>query len=142
VRATGLAWTSTDKGLALTHLDLLTGYRASLLDQRTVLLAQIAQQRGGTRSRAEVAEEHFAHSEDAPAQVASERDIEFALNEHETAQLDHIAKALERLERGTYGACTDCGTTIAAERLRATPQAQRCMACQEKTEHPSRLFHA
>jgi DnaK suppressor protein len=81
-----------------------------------------------------VAEEHFAHPEDAPAQVASERDTEFALNEHETAQLGHIATALERLERGTYGACTDCGTTIAAERLRATPQAARCMACQEKAE--------
>jgi hypothetical protein len=59
----------------LTHPNLLTGYRASLLAQRTELLAQIAQQRGGTRSRADVAEEHFAHSEDSPAQVASERDV-------------------------------------------------------------------
>lgn len=118
----------------MTHPNLLSGYRTSLLDQRTALLAQIVQQRGGTRSRVEVAEAHFAHREDAPAQIASERDIEFALNEHETAQLDQLAKALERLDLGRYGSCTDCGTTIAAERLRATPQAARCIACQEKAE--------
>lgn len=126
----------------MTHPNLLTSYRASLLAQRTELLAQIAQQRGGTRSRAEVAEEHFAHSEDSPAQVSSERDVEFALNERETAELGQIADALARLDLGTYGSCTDCGTTIAAERLRATPQAPRCIACQEKAEHPAHLLHS
>ncbi len=126
----------------MTHSNLLTSYRANLLAQRTELLAQIAQQRGGTRSRAEVAEEHFAHSEDSPAQVASERDVEFALNERETAELGQIADALARLDLGTYGACTDCGTTIAAERLRATPQATRCIACQEKAEKPTPSLHS
>ncbi len=125
----------------MTHSNLLTSYRANLLAQRTELLAHIAQQRGGTRSRADVAEEHFAHSEDSPAQVASERDVEFALNERETAELGQIADALARLDLGTYGSCTDCGTTIAAERLRATPQAARCIACQEKAEHPTHLLH-
>ncbi len=126
----------------MTHSNLLTSYRANLLAQRTELLAQIAQQRGGTRSRAEVAEEHFAHSEDSPAQVASQRDVEFALNERETAELGQIADALARLDLGTYGACTDCGTTIAAERLRATPQATRCIACQEKAEQPTPSLHS
>jgi len=126
----------------LTHPNLLTAYRESLLAQRTELLAQIVQQRGGTRSRAEVAEEHFAHSENATAQVASERDVEFALNERETAELGQIAEALVRLDLGTYGTCTDCGTTIAAARLRATPRAARCIACQEKAEHPSHSLHS
>jgi len=126
----------------LTHSNLITTYRERLLAQRTELLAQIAQQRGGARSRAEVAEEHFAHSEDSPAQVASQRDVEFALNERETAELGQIADALVRLELGTYGTCTDCGTQVAAERLRATPQAARCIACQEKAEHSTHLLHA
>ena len=126
----------------MTHSNLITTYRERLLAQRTELLAQIAQQRGGARSRAEVAEEHFAHSEDSPAQVASQRDVEFALNERETAELGQIADALVRLELGTYGTCTDCGTQVAAERLRATPQAARCIACQEKAEHSTHLLHA
>lgn len=125
----------------MTHPNLLTSYRESLLAQRTELLAQIAQQRGGTRSRADVAEEHFAHSEDSPAQVASERDVEFALNERETAELGQIADALVRLDLGTYGTCTDCGTTITAARLRAAPQAARCIACQEKAELRTHSLH-
>ena len=126
----------------MTHSNLITTYRERLLAQRTELLAQIAQQRGGARGRAEVAEEHFAHSEDSPAQVASQRDVEFALNERETAELGQIADALVRLELGTYGTCTECGTQVAAERLRATPQAARCIACQEKAEHSTHLLHA
>ena len=126
----------------MTHSNLITSYRERLLAQRTELLAQIAQQRGGARGRAEVAEEHVAHSEDSPAQVASQRDVEFALNERETAELGQIADALVRLELGTYGTCSDCGTQVAAERLRATPQAARCIACQEKAEHSTHLLHA
>ena len=124
------------------HPDLKTDYREDLLAQRADLLAQIAQQRGGVRSRVDVAEEHFAHSEDSPAQLSSDRDLEFALNERETAELDVIAQALARLDAGSFGACTDCGTPIAAERLRATPQAARCMACQEKAEQPSHSLHS
>ena len=126
----------------MTHPNLLNGYREDLLAQRAALLAQIAQQRGGVRSRADVAEEHFAHSEDSPAQSASERDLEFALNERETAELDHIAQALARLDLGAFGTCIDCGTTIAAERLRATPQVARCIACQEKAEHSTHPLHS
>jgi len=124
----------------VTHPDLNLHYRDSLLTHRSALLAQIAQQRGGTRSRAEVAEEHFARPQDASAQLASERDLEFTLGERETAELGHIAEALKRLDLGTYGSCIDCGGLIAAERLRATPQAARCLACQEKAEHPGHVF--
>ena len=110
------------------------GYKNQLTQMRNALLAQIAQQRGGTKSRAEVAAEHFAHSEDSPAQVNTARDLEFALNEHETAELAAIDDALSRLSQGTYGQCTDCDATIPAARLKAAPEAARCIGCQEKTE--------
>jgi DnaK suppressor protein len=126
----------------MTHSELTEAYRQALIAQRVALLAQIAQQRGGMRSRAEVAEEHFAHSEDSPAQVATERDLEFALNERETAELGQIAQAFMRLDQGTYGHCADCGAPIAVERLRVTPQACRCIACQEKAEHRPHSLHS
>jgi DnaK suppressor protein len=108
--------------------------KTRLLSMRSHLLAQIAEQRGGTKSRAEVAAEHFAHSEDATAQVNTARDLEFALNEHETAELAAIDDALQRLSTGTYGQCTDCGATISEARLNVAPEAARCMTCQEKFE--------
>jgi len=116
-------------------------YRQSLLAQRAALLAQIEAQRGGVRSRAEVAQEHFDRPDDSPAQVASARDLEFAINEHETAELEQIDQALKRLDQGVYGICIDCGMEVATERLHALPQVARCMGCQQKAEHPTPPSH-
>lgn len=113
-------------------------FKAQLLDMRTRLLDQIAQQRGGAKSRAEVAAEHFARSEDTRAQVNTARDLEFALNEHETAELSALDAALERLSAGTYGQCIACDATIPLARLQVAPEAARCTACQDAFErhHP------
>jgi DnaK suppressor protein len=112
-----------------------TAFKQKLEAQRADLLAQIAEQRGGKTSRAEVAAEHFAHHEDSDAQVNTARDLEFAINEHETAELAAIDEALARLSAGTYGHCIDCDATIPEARLSAAPEAARCIGCQEKAEH-------
>jgi DnaK suppressor protein len=113
-------------------------YQQQLLDMRAALLAQISAQRGGTVGRAEAAA-HFGQAEDSRAQVATERELEFALGERETAELAAIAAALGRIEAGSYGQCTDCGVSVPAARLRASPEAPRCIPCQEKAEqaHPA-----
>ena len=43
-----------------------------------------------------------------------------------------IEEALERIDRGTYGACRDCGEPISAARLRAIPWTRVCISCKEK----------
>ena len=108
--------------------------KLSLETLREGLLQQIEQQRGGTKGRAEVAAEHFAHSQDSSAQVATERDLEFAINERGTAELAALDEALARWRDGSYGRCIDCDVAIPTARLLATPEAARCIACQEKTE--------
>ena len=119
----------------MTETRLNASHRQNLLAQRAALLVQIEAQRGGVRSRAEVAQEHFDRPDDSPAQVATARDLEFAINEHETAELEHIAQALQRLDQGVYGICVECGSEVTPERLHALPQAARCMPCQQKAEH-------
>ncbi len=118
----------------MSHLDI-PACQQQLHAMRKSLLDQIAQQRGGVVPRAEVAADHYNHPEDSGAQLATERELEFALGERELAELDAIDKALARVNAGTYGECTDCGTRIAAARLHATPEAARCIHCQEKHEH-------
>ena len=49
-------------------------------------------------------------------------------------ELRQIAAAQERLARGEYGQCVDCGVDIPYERLRAQPAAARCVPCQEQYE--------
>ena len=102
-----------------------------VLGARATLEAQLVH-------RAEAAADHFGQPEDPRAQLATERELEFALDERETAHLAAVVAALTRIEAGTYGECTDCGTHITAARLHATPEAARCVHCQEKAEQHRR----
>ena len=110
-------------------------YRQQLTTLRLALLAQIAEQRGGVVSRADVAADHFGHPEDSGAQLATERELEFAMGEREMAELSAIDAALVRIDAGNYGECIDFGVAIAPARLSASPEAPRCIHCQEKLEH-------
>ena len=47
-------------------------------------------------------------------------------------QLLDINRALERIDEGAYGICTNCGQPIQAERLEALPWAELCIDCQRK----------
>ncbi len=109
-------------------------YQQKLLAMHASLLTQIATQRGGV-SRAEAAAEHFSRREDSSAQVATERELEFAIDDREAEELVIIDSALARIEAGIYGECIDCGTDIAPARLQASPEVPRCISCQEKFEH-------
>jgi len=114
--------------------ELLNAFETRLLEERKQLLERIAAQRGGAVSRADMAAEHFSHSAESHAQTMSERENEFAMNEHETAELAQLDAALARIQSGDYGTCTDCGVDIQPERLQAAPQALRCIACQTRAE--------
>ena len=117
----------------MTTLDTLS-LEAALTAKRSSLLTQLATLRGGAPSRAQASEDHFAHREDSQAQTATERDLEFALDDHESTELRRVTAALQRLANGTYGLCADCGIAIAPARLKAAPEAERCINCQEALE--------
>jgi DnaK suppressor protein len=99
------------------------------------LLAQIDAQRGGPISRADAASDTLDKSEDDNAQIQTGRDVAFAINEHETAELLAIEAALLRIKEGVYGLCVDCGSHIPAPRIDAAPHTLRCIACQTTFEH-------
>ncbi|QKO23121.1 TraR/DksA family transcriptional regulator [Rhodoferax sp. BAB1] len=114
-------------------------FKQQLLQQRSTLLAQLASLRGGNVGRAQASAEHFGgQKEDSRAQLETERELEFTLDARESAELDAVDAALKRIEAGTYGVCTDCGTDIPAARLHAAPETPRCIACQDKLEHSRR----
>ena len=116
--------------------ELAAPFKTILLAKRLGLLEQLASLRGGAAGRVEASAEHFSHPEDSSAQLSTERELEFALDARESAELNQVQAAIDRVEAGTYGVCIDCGTDIALARLQATPEAGRCMACQAMTEQP------
>ena len=119
------------------HLDT-AAFKAALLQQRSTLMAQLSTLRGGEVGRAQASTEHFATRDDTPAAANSARDLEFALDAHDTAEIAAVNAALQRIEEGSYGDCMDCGVHIAPARLQAAPEAARCIHCQEKVEKTGR----
>lgn len=66
----------------------------------------------------------------ADAAVVLENDeVLQAVEDSARSELQHIGRALERLEMGTYGVCEACNDSIEAARLRVVPQAARCKRC-------------
>lgn len=57
-----------------------------------------------------------------------------SLQDTELAEYNRIVRALEKVEDGSYGICTDCGVVIAEKRLQSYPNAERCLGCQETFE--------
>jgi len=58
--------------------------------------------------------------------------IQLKLKATDAKILQAIEEALTRIEKGTYGACRDCGEPIASARLNAIPWTRVCIACKEK----------
>ena len=58
--------------------------------------------------------------------------IQLKLKQTDAKILQAIEEALERIHKGTYGVCRDCGDEIARVRLEAIPWTRVCIACKEK----------
>ena len=114
--------------------DISDTFKLQLTQMCTDLLAQLRAQRGGRVGRAESAAEARENASDDWAAADAERDLTFALEERESAELVAIDEALKRIADGSFGQCTDCGIDIGTARLHANPTAMRCVACQEKAE--------
>jgi DnaK suppressor protein len=63
---------------------------------------------------------------------AMEREKTFLFASREGKFLNYLDDALKRIENGSYGFCTDCGTLIDRARLDAVPHAQQCVKCKVK----------
>eukprot|EP01041_Mallomonas_annulata_P013618 gene13618-biopygen6763 len=110
-------------------------FAAQLQEMRIDVQAQLRAQHGGAMSRAESAAEALGSASDDQAQANTERELTFALEERESAELVEIDAALQRIADGSFGLCVDCGVSIPAARLHANPTAMRCIDCQTKAEH-------
>jgi RNA polymerase-binding protein DksA len=68
------------------------------------------------------------------ATVTYDRELDYTLEENSEHVLADIDAALQRIEEGTYGTCSNCGRQIPPERLEARPWATLCIDCQRLRE--------
>ena len=63
------------------------------------------------------------------AQELENDEVLDALDDQARDELGRIDAALERIEKGSYGACEKCGKPISAARLKELPYAAHCIGC-------------
>ena len=62
------------------------------------------------------------------------KEFMFSRSNQERLFLQAIEEALDRIEGGSFGECSNCGETVNRKRLEAVPWAKLCLACQELEE--------
>jgi DnaK suppressor protein len=99
-------------------------------------------QMGGSKALEELlgpSGEHWAYADEVDEIQANERrEIGFATRELLVERVNRISAALDRLNDGEYGTCVECGEKIAPARLRALPEVQTCVRCQDRLERYGR----
>lgn len=101
-----------------------TSARTELDEERRNLETQLQELESDT-DESLTFDENFADS----AQVAAEKGENRSLADSLREQLSDVDQALDRLDKGTYGVCTNCGEAIDPERLGAMPATPRCINC-------------
>ena len=75
------------------------------------------------------------HGDEADiAESSYEQEMAFYLKTRGQDELRQIDEALERIEKGEYGVCDECGGEIPRKRLEVQPYSLHCVDCQDKME--------
>lgn len=72
---------------------------------------------------------NYGDEDDDNAQEAIDLDKNFALTQELESKLNSIRKTRQKIKEGTYGKCDNCGSEIPHERLKAVPEAAKCITC-------------
>jgi len=102
--------------------------------RRKALLAEMRED--AARAREQPYSEHAGGVSDSGDESVATliADLEQAELTRDLEEFRTLDVARNRLQDGSYGVCTDCGSDIAFERLKASPGAMRCIQCQERHE--------
>lgn len=73
------------------------------------------------------------------AALEAERNFTLRIRDRERRLIGKIQEALERIEKGVFGICEECGEDIGEERLRARPVTTLCIDCKKNQEKTERL---
>jgi len=114
-------------------------FKKLILQKREELLRELGylKETGLEAPPKEAAGEHSAYTYHMADQGTDheEREKAFLFASREGNYLYHLDLALERIEKGDYGYCVQCGEPISRERLEAVPHARLCFDCKSKEEN-------
>jgi DnaK suppressor protein len=115
----------------------LADLKARLIQERGELEAQLKELEESTFSdnQSESSGDLTGDEEFADAGSATfERELDLSLVNNVVDLIEHIDKALAKIDEGTYGLCDRCGRPIEKARIRALPYANLCLADKQAEE--------
>jgi len=68
------------------------------------------------------------------ATAESDRAFTLRLRDRERKLIKKIHQAIDRIDDGEFGICTECGDEISVARLKARPMTTLCINCKSKQE--------
>jgi RNA polymerase-binding transcription factor DksA len=116
----------------------LERFRTTLLSLRQRLTGDVSHLADeALRARGGEASGSLSNAPLHPADLGTdnyEQEFTFNLLQNQEQTLEEIAEALERLAKGTFGRCEECGAAIPRGRLNALPYTRHCVACARKLQ--------
>jgi DnaK suppressor protein len=76
------------------------------------------------------------------ATLESDRNFVLRIRDRERKLRTKIERALERIEKGSFGICEECGEEISEGRLKARPVTTLCIKCKEEQEQQEKTRNA
>ena len=116
---------SKKTGLNKTQLRRMRG---DLLERQRWLLNE-------SRGKMDGPEVDDTHGDEADlANSALHTELAIDARARESREIQLVTGALQKMDRGTYGQCSECQDPIPVARLKALPFAEYCIDCQEELE--------
>ena len=110
-------------------------YFRSLLNQERQKILDASQ-----RTLKDDVQVHREADEVDQASTALNQNLTFRLRDRDRKLLSKIDQAMDAIDLGTYGECSECGCDISFKRLEARPVSRLCVECKEKEERSQKSF--
>lgn len=115
--------------------ELLSKFKKLLLEKKELLISQIEKfAKKSEDGTYEVLAKDYGSSEDENAEEIEDMIDEESTLVSLTKNVSDIDKAMEKIEEGSYGTCTNCGELIEEKRLEFNISSVMCSTCQTKKE--------
>jgi DnaK suppressor protein len=108
----------------------MSGYKDRLLEMKRALTKGVKTNEANGKEGAVDEVKDLADQ----ASDSYDRELAFGLSEAERSRLREVDDALDRIGKGKYGTCDNCGKPISSSRLKALPFARLCVDCKAKEE--------
>ena len=107
---------------------------AETADYRSALLAERARLAGGKQKELEILVVPGSLAVDDQAPLMHDQFVVLRQHRMDRQKLKLIDAALERLDEGEFGLCTECEEPIPRRRLNIVPWAAYCVPCQDRID--------